>query len=56
MDTISYSINIGELVNKATELVEDGMGCAHGQIRVQQIMIGDIKYNLSVVIEATDGE
>lgn len=51
MDSDTHSIDIGELVNKATELVSEGGGCAHGQMVVQEIMIGERKYFLSVVIE-----
>lgn len=52
MDPGTHAVDIIELANKATELVEDGMGCAQGEIVVQQIMIGEVKYNLSVVITA----
>jgi hypothetical protein len=51
MDPNTHSIDIIELVNKATDLVNDAQGCAHGQIEVQKIVVGKFLYSLSVVIE-----
>jgi hypothetical protein len=51
MDSDTHSIDIIELVNKATELVNDASNSAFGQMVVQRIMIGERKYFLSVVIE-----
>lgn len=53
MDTDTYTLDINNLINKVSDFVHDGnmIGAAHGEMPIQEIIIGKYKYKMSIVLE-----
>jgi len=56
MDSDTYTLDINNLINKVSDFVHDGnmVGAAKGTMPIQDIIIGDNKYIMSIVLEIKD--